>query len=76
MLPMVTRPGGAGSWRDRLARAADAVGGDRLPSVGAMLELPEAIERLTELVAAADFFSLGTNDLTASTLGLAAPTRG
>ena len=35
-----------------------------------MLEVPEAIERLPELVAAADFFSLGTNDLTAATLGL------
>ena len=46
------------------------MGSDRLPVVGAMLELPVAIERLTELADVADFFSLGTNDLTASTLGL------
>ena len=70
MLPMVTRPEELVLVRDRLARAADAVGSDRLPAVGAMLELPVAIERLTELADVADFFSLGTNDLTASTLGL------
>ncbi len=70
MLPMVTRPEELVLVRDRLARAADAVGSDRLPVVGAMLELPVAIERLTELADVADFFSLGTNDLTASTLGL------
>jgi phosphoenolpyruvate-protein kinase (PTS system EI component) len=70
MLPMVTRPEELVLVRDRLARAADAVGTDRLPAVGAMLELPEAIERLAELADVADFFSLGTNDLTASTLGL------
>jgi len=70
MLPMVTRPEELVVVRDRLARAADAVGSGRLPVVGAMLELPVAIERLTELADVADFFSLGTNDLTASTLGL------
>ena len=70
MLPMVTRPEELVVVRDRLARAADAVGSDRLPVVGAMLELPVAIDRLTELADVADFFSLGTNDLTASTLGL------
>ncbi len=40
------------------------------PPLGAMLETPAAIADLTELLAAADFFSLGTNDLTAATLGV------
>ena len=42
-----------------------------MPPLGAMLELPAAVERLPELADVGDFFSLGTNDLTASTLGLA-----
>ena len=70
MLPMVTGPDELALVRDRLAHAARLVGVDRLPPLGAMLEVPAAIERLPELVAAADFFSLGTNDLTAATLGL------
>ena len=70
MLPMVTRPEELAQVRGRLGPAARAVGVDRLPSLGAMLELPAAIDALPELVGVADFFSLGTNDLTASTLGL------
>ncbi len=57
--------------RARLARAAEAVGAASVPPLGAMLELPAAVERLPELADVGDFFSLGTNDLTASTLGLA-----
>jgi len=67
---MVIGPDELALVRDRLAHAARLVGVDRLPPLGAMLEVPAAIERLPELVAAADFFSLGTNDLTAATLGL------
>ncbi len=70
MLPMVTGPDELAQVRDRLARAARVVGVDRLPPLGAMLEVPAAIERLPELVPVADFFSLGTNDLTAATLDL------
>ena len=70
MLPMVTRPEELERVRARLGQAARAVGADRLPPLGAMLELPAAIDALPELVGVADFFSLGTNDLTASTLGL------
>ena len=70
MLPMVTRPEELEQVRARLGPAARAVGVERLPALGAMLELPAAIDALPELVAVADFFSLGTNDLTASTLGL------
>jgi phosphoenolpyruvate-protein kinase (PTS system EI component) len=70
MLPMVTCAEELEQVRARLSPAAHAVGVDRLPPLGAMLESPAAIEALPELAGAADFFSLGTNDLTASTLGL------
>jgi phosphoenolpyruvate-protein kinase (PTS system EI component) len=70
MLPMVTDPAELVLVRERLARAARVLGVDRLPSLGAMLEVPAAIERLPELIPVADFFSLGTNDLTAAALGL------
>jgi len=46
----------------------------RLPGpvpLGAMVELPTAVERAAELARVSDFLSLGTNDLTATTLGLA-----
>jgi multiphosphoryl transfer protein len=70
MLPMVTDPAELVLVRERLARAARVLGVDRLPSLGAMLEVPAAIERLPELIPVADFLSLGTNDLTAAALGL------
>jgi phosphoenolpyruvate-protein kinase (PTS system EI component) len=41
-----------------------------VPSLGAMVELPETVAAMASLAPYADFFSLGTNDLTAATLGL------
>jgi phosphoenolpyruvate-protein kinase (PTS system EI component) len=38
--------------------------------LGAMIETPEAARRATEIALAADFLSIGTNDLVASTLAL------
>src|SRR5260370_929351 len=44
-------------------------GGDGVP-LGAMIETPTGATRAAELALAADFFSIGTNDLVATTLGL------
>jgi phosphoenolpyruvate-protein kinase (PTS system EI component) len=54
----------------RHAAAAAARAGVGVPLVGAMLETPAAVESVRSLAAAADFFSLGTNDLTVATLGV------
>ncbi|MGH8892262.1 MAG: putative PEP-binding protein, partial [Actinomycetes bacterium] len=69
LLPMVTRPGQLAYVRDRLAAAAAQVGSP-VPPLGAMVEVPAAVEGIADLVAAADFVSIGTNDLTAETMGL------
>jgi phosphocarrier protein FPr len=50
---------------DLVRRAAPSA----LP-IGAMIETKEAVLRIDEIVAASDFVSIGTNDLTASLLGV------
>lgn len=58
-----------------LARSASDVGKVRglcvrkIP-VGAMIETPEAVERIDEIAEAADFICIGTNDLSAAVLGV------
>ena len=44
--------------------------GRRRPKLGAMIETPEAALRAADLAREADFFSVGTNDLTQLVLGL------
>ena len=61
MLPMVQSA-------DQL-REARALLPDGVP-FGAMVETGAAVEAIDEIAAAADFLSIGTNDLTASLLGL------
>jgi phosphoenolpyruvate-protein kinase (PTS system EI component) len=66
LVPMVTTASDVRAVRDRLNALA---GADATPPVGAMIELPEAVDNLPEILPAVDFLSIGTNDLTATTLG-------
>lgn len=69
MIPMVSSVDQLNRCRELLAAAA-AEHGVPPPPLGAMIELPEAVEVVDELAAAADFLSIGSNDLTAALLGL------
>ena len=69
MLPLVESPPQLIVAR-RLLRRAAASGGHALPQFGAMIETPRGATRSGELALGADFFSIGTNDLVATTLGL------
>jgi phosphoenolpyruvate-protein kinase (PTS system EI component) len=67
LVPMVTRPEELELVRGRLAVLAED---QPLPPVGALIESPAAVDNLPALLPVADFLSVGTNDLTATTLGL------
>lgn len=60
--------------RSRIEQVCEAVTASHaltIPyTVGTMIEVPRAALRADDIAAAADFFSLGTNDLTQMTLGL------
>ena len=71
MLPLVEDPGQLVAARTVLA----AVHATRdpalpLPALGAMVETRRSVERIEEIAAAADFLSIGTNDLVQDLLGL------
>ncbi|MDX6455284.1 MAG: phosphoenolpyruvate-protein phosphotransferase system enzyme, partial [Gaiellaceae bacterium] len=70
MLPLVESPAQLTVAR-RLLNRAVASGGHPRPQLGAMIETPLGAARSSELALAADFFSIGTNDLVATTLGIA-----
>ncbi len=70
LVPLVNGPEQVREARALACEAVAARGAARMPLLGAMVELPEAAERAAELVAEVDFLSIGTNDLTAATLGL------
>jgi phosphoenolpyruvate-protein kinase (PTS system EI component) len=70
LLPMVSDPAQVLAFRALACEAVEATESSSMPLLGAMVELPLAAERAAELVAEADFVSIGTNDLTAATLGL------
>jgi phosphoenolpyruvate-protein kinase (PTS system EI component) len=63
LLPMVEHPHQVDTVRALFADATDST-----PAVGAMIETRAAVERVDEIASAADFLSIGTNDLTHSML--------
>jgi len=69
LLPLVDDPEQVAAVRALLVQSVGAPGGAALPPVGAMVETPRAAGAARALAAASDFLSIGTNDLTAATLG-------
>ncbi|MFL5952823.1 MAG: putative PEP-binding protein [Gaiellaceae bacterium] len=69
MLPLVESPVQVVAARRVLRRAAIAARRP-MPPLGAMIETPTAALRSHELAIVSDFFSIGTNDLVATTLGI------
>ena len=50
--------------RERIDRVAEEEDGERLTSIGTMIELPRACFVADRIAEQAEFFSFGTNDLT------------
>jgi multiphosphoryl transfer protein len=69
LIPMVREPAEIDRVRDALADVAADVGVPA-PPVGIMVELAATAEHAARFARAADFFSIGTNDLTGDVLGL------
>ena len=68
LVPMVTLAEEMARLRELLVAATGDVGAERLPSLGAMIETPAAALCAAEIMKHADFFSIGTNDLTQYTM--------
>jgi phosphoenolpyruvate-protein kinase (PTS system EI component) len=68
MIPMVRTLDEVGLVRAELASAAKSVGADP-PPLGMMVELAATAQAAPAFAGSIDFFSIGTNDLTADVLG-------
>jgi phosphoenolpyruvate-protein phosphotransferase len=69
LLPMVQTAAEVTHASGLLEQVAAQLGIDRIPPLGSMIETPEAAEDAAAIAARSDFLSIGTNDLTSSTLG-------
>ncbi|MBV1855069.1 putative PEP-binding protein [Catellatospora tritici] len=69
MVPMVASADELNRCRE-LLHEVSREHGTGVPPLGAMIELPEAVAEVDAIAAAADFLSIGSNDLTAALLGL------
>jgi multiphosphoryl transfer protein len=70
MLPMVAALGELRAVRKALEEAAAELGIKALPPLGLMIETPASAFLSEQLAAEADFFSIGTNDLTQYVLAM------
>jgi pyruvate,orthophosphate dikinase len=72
MIPLVMVPEELRRLRNLVANAVDkALGSAKIPyTIGTMIELPRACVVADRIAEHADFFSIGTNDLTQTTFGL------
>ncbi len=69
LLPMVDDPGQLVQVRRLLGQVCAQLDVDRIPELGSMIETPAAAQAASAIAQHSDFLSIGTNDLTASTLG-------
>jgi phosphoenolpyruvate-protein kinase (PTS system EI component) len=69
LLPMVNGPEQLTAARTFLEHAARPLDVEQLPPVGSMIETPGAAGQATAIAGRSEFLSIGTNDLTAATLG-------
>jgi phosphoenolpyruvate-protein kinase (PTS system EI component) len=70
MFPLISGPVELLAARAALEEAVAAVPGATWPAFGAMVETPAAAGRAGALAQRCEFLSIGTNDLTAATLGV------